>query len=93
MCVFFGLADGYCDAFDLTAHIPDSVVAAAHSSKLLSTLSIADSSTGVFDSYLNRIKEYLSVTKANSTSQRQAIRLSIPDFGDANWGDPSPTVS
>jgi len=48
------------------------------------------SSESTFENCLKSVKQF--VAGVNSNTRRQAVRLSIPDLGDPNWGDTSPHV-
>jgi hypothetical protein len=85
-------AGGYCDVFELSSQIPESVVSRAVEDDQLTTIEIpsATSSVSAFDACLQAVKQRVAGLKGDT--RRQAVRLSIPDLGDPNWGDVSPHV-
>jgi hypothetical protein len=85
-------AEGYCDTFELNSQIPASVVSGVVEADQLSIIEIPSitSSESTFESCLKSVTQF--VAGVNSNARRQAVRLSIPDLGDPNWGDTSPRV-
>ena len=82
-------AGGYCDGFELSSQIPESVVSLAVENDQLTTIEIP-SSPNTFDSCLQAVKQYVAGRK--SDTRRQAVRLSVPDLGNPSWGDTSARV-
>ncbi|KAF8306842.1 PAXNEB-domain-containing protein [Clavulina sp. PMI_390] len=82
-------SDGYCDTFDLTTRIPESVVDAAKKASLLKIISAEGPLGNVFHTYIKALKSFIAKAKGRNTT-RQAMRLSVPDLGSPSWGDPTP---
>lgn len=87
----------YCQTLDLTSKIPPNAITNALSNGQLLTLDVGDGGQRCdLDPVLGQINDMIHeggyVNEAvPSTTQRRALRLSIPDFGGPGWSDLSST--
>lgn len=80
--------DDYCHSFDLSSHIPESVIQDASDTNRLIILGVHvdENVKASITRLLGNIQDVLSV----SSSETALMRLCIPALGSAQWGDIEP---